>query len=79
MEKVFSYLEATERWPSAAARNQHSSLEQKAYLRNRLSRRQLQGFVRCALDVPLKVACGYPHSSLSGTYVYIAAPVEERP
>jgi hypothetical protein len=35
-----------ERWPSAAARDQHSSREVKGYLRSMLSRRQLQGFVR---------------------------------
>ena len=38
-------MEATERWPSAAARDQHQSCEVRSYLRNMLSRRQLQGFV----------------------------------
>jgi hypothetical protein len=38
--------EATERWPSAAARDQHPSRTDQNYLRNMLSRRQLQGFVR---------------------------------
>jgi hypothetical protein len=36
---------AAERWPSAAARDQHSSREERDYLRSTLSRRQLQGFV----------------------------------
>jgi hypothetical protein len=40
---------ATQRWPSAAARDQHPSSAEKDYLRKMLSRRQLQGFVgpRC--------------------------------
>jgi hypothetical protein len=37
---------AAERWPSAAARDQHSSREEKGYLRSMLSRRQLQAIVR---------------------------------
>jgi len=38
-------MKAAERWPSAAARDQHPSWAKKNYLREMLSRRQLQGFV----------------------------------
>jgi hypothetical protein len=41
----FQYRDATERWPSAAARDHHSASRKQDYLRNMLSRRQLQGFV----------------------------------
>jgi len=34
-----------QRLPSAAARDQHSMLKEQGYLRDMLSRRQLQGFV----------------------------------
>jgi hypothetical protein len=39
-------LRDAERWPSAAARDQHSSRAERDYLRSTLSRRQLQGVVR---------------------------------
>ena len=42
---VLREKEAVERRPSAAARDQHSKLKRKDYLRSTLSRRQLQGFV----------------------------------
>jgi hypothetical protein len=38
-------VELAQRRPSAAARDQLSSFEEKDYLRSTLSRRQLQGFV----------------------------------
>jgi hypothetical protein len=39
-------MKALERQPSAGARDQHPSREEKDFLRKMLSRRQLQGFVR---------------------------------
>src|ERR1700674_3636391 len=45
----FQKSDARERWPSAAARDQHPSWTEKEYLGNMLSRRQLQGFVGCVL------------------------------
>jgi hypothetical protein len=43
--KAYLYSTAAQRWPSAAARDKHSKLKERSYLRSMLSRRQLQGFV----------------------------------
>src|SRR5687768_9580446 len=51
---LWDIKESAERWPSAAARDQHFELKGRGYLRSMLSRRQLQGFVM--LGVPWKLS-----------------------